>query len=99
MSGTGDPSSGAIASPVIVGAPDQTLYHRLESPTQTAADARQQVQSMEVWGRPAQWSAIPSVKAYRNALPGAPTRGVEFSSAIAPSKGKGTPYEARWYQG
>lgn len=40
---------------------------------------------------------MPSVKAYRNALP--PRRGIEFCSNVSPTPGKGTPYEARWYLG
>ena len=54
---------------------------------------------MEIWGRPARGSALPSVKAYRNALPAAPPRGVEFCSTVAPTPGTGTPFEARWYLG
>lgn len=72
------------------------VFHRLESPTQTRADALVQVASGEVWGRPARGSNIPSVKAYRNALPQG-QRGIEFSTAVSPHKGSGTPYEARWY--
>jgi hypothetical protein len=71
-------------------------FHRLESPTQTRSDAVKQVASGEIWGRPARGSDIPSVKAYRNALP-AGQRGVEFTTAVLPQKGSGTPYEARWY--
>jgi hypothetical protein len=85
--------------PVVVGQPGQSVYHRLESPTQTPAVARQQVQSMEIWGLPARGSPFPSVKAYRNNLPSQQTRGIEFSSNVAPTKGVGTPYEARWYVG
>jgi hypothetical protein len=71
-------------------------YHRLESPTQTTADAVFQVNSGEIWGLPARGSNIPSVKAYRNALPTS-QRGIEFNTPIAPQVGSGTPYEARWY--
>ena len=70
-------------------------FHRRESPTQTKADAVKQVQSGEIWGRPARGSSIPSVKAYRNAMPSG-QRGIEFSTAITPHGG-GSPYEARWY--
>ena len=71
-------------------------FHRLESPTQTKADAIRQVQSREIWGRPARGSDIPSVKAYRNQLP--PTdRGIEFTTRVSPHPGSGSPYEARWY--
>ena len=41
-------------------------------------------------------SSIPSVKAYRGAMPPG-RRGVEFTTPIAPHRGAGTPYEARWY--
>jgi hypothetical protein len=76
----------------------QPPYHRLESPTQTSADARAQAASGEIWGRAARGSNIPSVKAYRNALP-AHSRGIEFVTPVAPTPGSGTPYEARWYLG
>lgn len=93
MSGAGATGT----SPVVVGTPSATLYHRLELPTQTAAVAQQQVGSMEIWGTGARPAGIPSVKAYRNALP--PSRGVEFSTLVPARKGSGTPFEARWYQG
>jgi hypothetical protein len=71
-------------------------FHRLESPTQTSADAVRQVKSGEIWGRPARWSNIPSVKAYRQRIPPG-ERGVEFTTPVAPHPGSGSPYEARWY--
>lgn len=71
-------------------------FHRLESPTQTAADAVVQVASGEVWGAAARGSSIPSVKAYRNQIPTG-ARGIEFTSNIAPAVGSGSPFEARWY--
>jgi hypothetical protein len=74
---------------------DET-FHRLESPTQTREDALRQVQSSEVWGRPARGSAIPSVRAYRKNIPVA-RRGIEFTTLIEPHPGSGSPYEARWY--
>ena len=76
----------------------QPPYHRLESPTQTSAVAKAQVASGEIWGRPARGSSIPSVKAYRNQLP-ANRRGIEFITQVMPSKGSGSPFEARWYYG
>jgi hypothetical protein len=76
----------------------QPPYHRLESPTQTSADARAQAASGEISGRAARGSNIPSIKAYRNALP-AHSRGIEFVTPVAPTPGSGTPYEARWYLG
>jgi hypothetical protein len=73
-------------------------YHRLESPTQTSMDAQIQTASGELWGRASSTSNLPAAKAYRNALPDR-TRGIEFETPIAPTKGSGTPYEARWYTG
>jgi hypothetical protein len=49
-------------------------------------------------GKPARGSDIPSVKAYRGNLPNN-ARGVEFETSVAPTKGSGSPYEARWYVG
>ena len=71
-------------------------FHRLESPTQTIHDAILQVNSSEIWGKAARGSNIPSVKAYRNAIPTG-QRGVEFTTPIAPQKGSGSPHEAKWY--
>ena len=64
-------------------------YHRLESPTQTEADARLQVSTMMVCGRGARqagggMSDIPSVKAYLGPLPGN-RKGIEFTTDIVPS--------------
>jgi hypothetical protein len=71
-------------------------FHRLESPTQTSADAIEQVRSGEIWGRPARGSSIPCVKAYRNPLPSG-QRGIQFTTPVAPQSGSGSPIEARWY--
>jgi hypothetical protein len=73
-------------------------FHRIESPTQSSKHAAEQRKSMELRGQPARQSGIPSVKAYRGKLP-APERGVEFATGVAPTRGSGTPYEARWYEG
>lgn len=89
---------GEQVSHVMPSAASQPPYHRLESPTQTSADARAQAASGEIWGRAARGSSIPCVKAYRNALP-AHRRGIEFVTRVAPTPGSGTPYEARWYVG
>lgn len=70
------------------------LYHRLESPTQTAADARAQAASGEVWGLAARFSNVPKVKAYEGPLP-ADARGVEFSTDVAPDPGC-PPGQAFW---
>ena len=71
-------------------------FHRQESPTQTKADADRQASSGEVWGGPARGSSLPSVKAYRSALP-ASVRGIEFDTTASPTPGSGTKHEARWY--
>jgi len=71
-------------------------YHRLESPTQTSADAKRQQASSEIWGCAASTSVFPTVKAYRGPLP-ANTRGIEFTTSIPPTKGTGTPQIALWY--
>ena len=80
------------------GGGDEPRYHRLESQTQRPDVAKRQEASGEVWGRPARGSSIPSVKAYRNALPSG-RRGIEFTTPISPTPGSGSPYEARWYYG
>jgi hypothetical protein len=74
----------------------RTVYHRLEnSTTQTPAIAKIQKSSGEIWGGPPN-SPTSSVKAYRGALP-ANARGIEFTTAVAPTAASGTPFEARWY--
>jgi hypothetical protein len=79
-------------------------YHRLESPTQTEADARLQVSTMMVCGRGARQagggiSDIPSVKAYMGPLP--PNRdGIEFTTDVVPSSTTGTPPSGvSWHAG
>jgi len=74
----------------------QMSYHRLESSTQTSADAKQQKASGEIWGRAPSTSVFPIVQAYRNQIP-VGLRGIEFETSTAPTPGCGTPYEARWY--
>jgi hypothetical protein len=73
-------------------------FHRRESPTQTVNDAKLQQSSMEIWGKEARFSSLLSVKAYRGAIK-ALQMGVEFDTAVAPQKGGGSPFEARWYHG
>ncbi|MBV1797148.1 hypothetical protein [Siccirubricoccus sp. G192] len=74
------------------------IYHRVETPTQTAATARKQALSGEVWGRPARGSGIPSVKAYFGPLvPG--QRGIEFTTPVPHDPNYSYPFEARWYYG
>jgi hypothetical protein len=71
-------------------------YHRIESSTQSSADAKAQQASGEIWGKAANTSTIPTVKAYRGTLP-PNTRGIEFTTNISPTPGTGSPYEANWY--
>jgi hypothetical protein len=57
---------------------------------------------MEIWGRPAQFSVLPSVKAYREAKSPRANhgkRGVLFDTSVPPTAGSGSPFEARWYDG
>lgn len=78
----------------------QTKFHRLESPTQTAADAKTIESSGELWGNPARGSDIPSVKAYNGPLPDG-AQGIEFTTPVTPStvtRGtRGSP--AYWFPG
>lgn len=70
------------------------IYHRLESPTQTAKDAEQQEVSNEIWGRAPRTGLEPAVQAYVGPLrEGA--RGVEFRTTVSPDRGC-APGEARW---
>lgn len=76
-------------------------FHRLETPTQTTADALSQQNSMEMWGKAATNTAqsnLPCVKAYRNSLPSG-QRGVEFDTPVMPTSGRGSLLETRWYLG
>ena len=64
-------------------------FHRLESPTQTVADAKLQQSSNEIWGKPPTNTAqsnSPCVKAYRNNLPNG-QRGVDFDTLVGPKVG------------
>jgi hypothetical protein len=69
-------------------------FHRLESPTQTPAVARQQAVSGEIWGRAPRYSDRPQVQAYGGPLPEG-ARGIEFHTAIAPDPG-GVPWLPTW---
>jgi hypothetical protein len=70
------------------------IYHRRESPTQTAADAAKQVQSREIWGVAVGKSPASRVRAYMGRLPEG-MRGVEFDTDVVPDEGS-PPGEARW---
>ena len=71
-------------------------YHRNEAPFQTAADAKLQVASGEIWGRTPRDGLGPTVQAYReDAI--RQDRRLEFSTDIKP--GSESPFEAWWYLG
>ena len=70
-------------------------FHRVESPTQTPADAEAQVASGELHGHARKAGAPwPSVKAYVGPLPEG-KRGLEFFTSIAPRDGTPPGY-AEW---
>ena len=73
------------------------LCHRLASPSQTIEDAAKQIESQEMWGKPARYSDIPKVKAYKGALPVA-AKGIEFSTIVEPDFGS-PPGMAYWTGG
>jgi hypothetical protein len=63
-----------------------STYHRLVSPSQTLEDIEKQVQSLEIWGKPARnlyQSNIPKVKAFIGKLP-QNQKGIEFTTDILP---------------
>jgi hypothetical protein len=72
-------------------------YHRLRSPTQDEVTARVQLNTGQVCGRPAQWSGLFSVKAYRGQLPQG-AEGIEFVTDVLPSPGA-HPTLVFWYEG
>ena len=74
--------------------PGGRVYHRLESPTQTPADAAQQEASGEIWGRAPQGSFIPAVQAYIGPLPPG-ARGIEFTTGVPVDPGS-PPGQAYW---
>ena len=69
-------------------------YHRLESPTQTPADAEGQESSGEIWGHAPRYGTVPRVKAYEGPLPPG-QRGVEFETDYPPDPGD-PPGKASW---
>lgn len=69
-------------------------YHRVATNTQTLEDARRQIASQEVWGRPGIGSDRPAVKAYVGPLrPG--IDGIEFDTDV-PRNRDGHPTIAEW---
>jgi hypothetical protein len=69
-------------------------FHRLESPTQSPTDARQQVCQDQLWGRPPRASDRPSVKAYSGRLP-TERSGIEFFTVVPPDP-RNPPHRADW---
>jgi hypothetical protein len=72
----------------------EPIYHREASDTQTAAVAAMQIESQEIWGRPARncfASDIPKVKAYAHQLStddrGKKEQGIEFKTDVPPDRG------------
>jgi hypothetical protein len=58
------------------------------SPTQTEEDIEKQIQSKEIWGKPARGSGIPKVKAYTEFKPGIKTeKGIKFTTVVPPDPG------------
>ncbi|MFN0096541.1 MAG: hypothetical protein ACKVVT_17420, partial [Dehalococcoidia bacterium] len=70
-------------------------YFRLESPTQTVADAAAQEATGELWGRGSFQSDFPCAKAYAGPLPDG-ARGIEFWTAVPPNDHPKTRPFARW---
>jgi hypothetical protein len=71
-------------------------YHRNEAKFQTAADAKLQVKSGEIWGRRPKDGLGPTVQAYTEAGH-KQARHIAFTTDIEP--GSESPFEAWWYLG
>lgn len=74
-----------------------STYHRFISPSQTLEDIEKQVQSLEIWGRPARnlyQSNIPKVKAFIGKLP-KNQNGIEFTTDIPPDPNT-PPHRVSW---
>jgi hypothetical protein len=68
---------------------EELIYHRKESASQTAAVARQQIESQEIWGGPARhtfMSDIPKVKAFSQKFDRSAERGIEFITEVEPDR-------------
>jgi len=92
-----DADKAAAAAAAAAAANQPAIYHRLETPTQTPADAERQERTGLVGGYPARGSSIPTVKAYSGPLP-AERRGIEFSTTVRPAPGS-VPGQPKWYPG
>lgn len=71
-------------------------FFRLESPTQTIADAAAQEASSEIWGRTPRGGLSPTVEAYRGVLPPG-AHGIEFYTWAMPDTAFGP--RVRWRVG
>jgi hypothetical protein len=71
------------------------VFSRRESPTQSPADALEQVRSGEIWGSTARYNCSPCVRAYASPLV-AGQRGIDFATRTAPHP-HSMPFEVRWY--
>lgn len=74
-----------------------STYYRFFTPTQTEEDIEKQLESFEIWGKPAHnfyQSNIPKVKAFVGNLPQG-QKGLEFTTNIAPDPNT-PPYLATW---
>ena len=85
---------GASAGLEEVGSEELQIFHRVESPTQTAEDAAMQETSGEIWGRPRRGSFNPRVQAYTGPLPEG-ARGIEFKTDVLPDA-HSSPGNASW---
>jgi hypothetical protein len=71
------------------------MYHRTETDSQSAEDAKKQIASQEIWGGPARNfhnSHIPKVMAYTGYLPltndqRTKQKGIEFTTLVKPDNG------------
>lgn len=74
-----------------------SIYHRLQTPTQTDEDIKMQIESLEIWGKATQnfyQSDIPKVKAYRGRIPFG-KEGIEFTTDVSPDPNT-PPHLAYW---
>jgi hypothetical protein len=68
----------------------EQIYHRTQSPSQTADIARKQIDSQEMWGGPARncfFSDIPKVKAFSRKFDRTTERGIEFTTDVETDRG------------
>jgi|SRR5580692_433473 hypothetical protein len=71
------------------------IFSRRESPTQTSADALEQVRTGEIWGSVGRHNLAPCVRAYAFPLADG-DRGIDFTTTTAPHNAS-MPFEVRWY--